>query len=132
MLPTIPITEVAEIIQAAPTPYLQSMSKTAIQALQMVGEDQLINQACVLEHKAGASQVFLMCKYGIGRDRLYKALHGGKIHPGKTQYITLKKEDAKEKPAEASVQPEVKLEKPPGVLLRKGKGREGGKSNRKK
>ena len=34
LLPTIPVTEVAEIVQAAPTPYLQPMSKTAIQALQ--------------------------------------------------------------------------------------------------
>ena len=79
LLPTIPITEVAEIIQAAPTPYLQPMSKTAVQALQTSGETQLINQACILEHQAGASLVSLMYKYGIGRDILYKALHGGKF-----------------------------------------------------
>ena len=132
LLPTIPVTEVAEIVQAAPTLYLQPMSKTAIHTLQTLGEDQLINQACVLEHQAGVSQVSLMRKYSIGRDRLYKALHGEKISPGGTQYVALKKEDNKEEPAKASVQPEVKLEKFPDVLLTKGKGRGGGKSSRKK
>ena len=34
LLPTIPATDVAKIVQAAPTPYLQLMSKAAIQALQ--------------------------------------------------------------------------------------------------
>ena len=98
----------------------------------LLGEDQLINQACVLEHQASASQTSLMHKYGIGRNRLYKALHGGKICPGGTQYVGMKKEDTKEEPAEASVQPEVKLEKLHNVLLKKGKGRGGGKSSMKK
>ena len=30
ILPTIPVTEVTEVVQAAPTPYLQPMSKAAI------------------------------------------------------------------------------------------------------
>ena len=34
LLPTIPVTDVAKIVQVAPTPYLQPMSKAAIQALQ--------------------------------------------------------------------------------------------------
>ena len=37
-----------------------------------------------------------MRRYDIGRDRLYKALHG-KMRPGGTQYQTLKKEETKVK-----------------------------------
>ena len=85
VLQTILVTEVAEVVQAAPTPYLQPISKAAMQALQTLGEDQLISQACVLEYQAGASQAALMRKYGIGWDRLYKAIHR-KVHPGGTQY----------------------------------------------
>ena len=47
LLPTVPITDVAKIIQAAPTPYLQPMSKAAVQALQTLGEEDLINHACL-------------------------------------------------------------------------------------
>ena len=50
LLPTIPVTDVARIVQVAPTPYLQPMSKAAIQALQTLGEDDLINQACLAEY----------------------------------------------------------------------------------
>ena len=49
LLPTIPVTDVAKIVQVAPTPYLQPMSKAAIQALQTLGEEDLINQACLVE-----------------------------------------------------------------------------------
>ena len=99
------MTDVAEIMQAAPTPYLQPMSKAAIQALQTLGEENLINQACLAEFYKGVSQAALMRKYGIGRDCLYKALHG-KIRPGGTQYQTLKKEESKIKmePSDAPVQ----------------------------
>ena len=90
LLPTIPVTDVAKIVQVAPTPYLQPMSKAAIQALQTLGEEDLINQACLAEFQEGVSQVAVMRKYGIGKDRLYKALHG-KIRPGGTQYQMLKK-----------------------------------------
>ena len=83
LLPTVPVTEVAGIVQVAPTPYLQPMSKTAVQALQTLGEEHLINQACLSEFQKGISQVALMRKYGIGQDRLYKAIHG-KIRPGGT------------------------------------------------
>ena len=84
LLPTIPVTDMAKIVQVAPTPYLQPMSKAAIQALQTLGEEDLINRACLAEFQKGVSQVALMRKYGIGRDHLYKALHG-KIRPGGTQ-----------------------------------------------
>ena len=96
LLPTIPVTDVAKIVQVAPTPYLQPMSKAAIQALQTLGEEDLINRACLTEFQKGVSQAALMRKYGIGRDCLYKVLHG-KIRPGGTQYQTLKKEETKVK-----------------------------------
>ena len=96
LLPTIPVTDVAKIVQVAPTPYLQPMSKAAIQALQTLGEEDLINRACLAEFQKGVSQAALMRKYGIGRDHLYRALHG-KIRPGGTQYQTLKKEETKVK-----------------------------------
>ena len=66
LLPTVPIAEVAEIVQVAPTPYLQPMSKATIQALQTLGEEHLINQACLSEFQKEISQVALMRKYGIG------------------------------------------------------------------
>ena len=39
LLPIIPVTEVAEVVQAAPTLYLKPMSKIAIQAVQTIGEE---------------------------------------------------------------------------------------------
>ena len=112
LLPTVPVTDVAMIVQVAPTPYLQPMSKATIQALQTLGEEDLINHACLTEFQKGVSQAALMRRYDIGRDRLYKTLHG-KMRPGGTQYQTLKKEDIK-----------VKTE-PRGVPVRtpRGKGR---------
>ena len=102
LLPTILVTDVAKIVQVAPTPYLQPMSEAAIQALQTLGEEDLINQACLAEFQKGVSQAALMRKYGIGRDCLYKALHG-KIRPGGTQYQTLKKEETKDKTGPSDV-----------------------------
>ena len=66
ILPTVPVTDVVSIVQIAPTPYLQPMSKAAIQALQILGEEHLINQACLVEFEKGVSQAALMRKYGIG------------------------------------------------------------------
>ena len=123
LLPTVPVTDVAGIVQIAPTPYLQPMSKAAIQALQTLGEENLINQACQTKFKKGISQAALMRKYGIGRDRLYKAIHG-KIRPGRTQYQTLKKEDS----TKSEVKPEPNLEVP--TQRPKGKGR--GRTSKKK
>ena len=60
LLPTVQVTEVAGIVQVAPTPYLQPMSKATIQALQTLGEEHLINQACLSEFQKGISQVALM------------------------------------------------------------------------
>ena len=107
LLPAVPVTDVAGIVQTAPTPYLQPMSKATMQALQTLGEENLINQACLAEFEKGISQVALMRKYGIGQDRLYKAIHG-KICPGGTQYQTLKKEDS----TKSEVKPEPNLDVP--------------------
>ena len=123
LLPTVPVTDVAGIVQIAPTPYLQPMSKATIQALQTLGQENLINQACLAEFEKGISQAALMRKYGIGRDRLYKAIHG-KIHPGGTQQQTLKKEDS----TKSEVKPEPNLDVP--TRRPKGKGR--GKTSKKK
>ena len=103
LLPTVPVTDVAKIVQAAPTPYLQPMSKAAIQALQTLGEEDLINHACLTEFQKGVSQAVLMRRYDVGRDRLYKILHG-KSRPGGTQYQTLKREDVKVKTEPRGVQ----------------------------
>ena len=99
------------------------MSKATIQVLQTLGEENLINQACLAEFEKGISQAALMRKYGIGRDRLYKVIYG-KIHPGGTQYQTLKKEDS----MKAEVKSEPSLDVP--TLRPKGKGR--GKTSKKK
>ena len=116
LLLMVPVTNVAETVQAAPTPYLQPMSKATIPALQTLGEENLINQACLAEFQKGISQAALMRKYGIGWDRLYKAIHG-KIHPGGTQYQSLKKKESMK--AEIKLEPEDAPIQPP-----KGKGRE--------
>ena len=55
ILPTVQVTDVVGIVQIAPTPYLQPMSKATIQALQTLGEEHLINQACLLEFEKGIS-----------------------------------------------------------------------------
>ena len=107
LLPTIPVTEVAEVVQAAPMPYLQPMSRAAIQALQTLGEEHLINQACLSEYKKGVSQAALMRKYGVGRDKLYKVIHG-KGRPGGTQYQTTKKEEVKIEPGHKAITPRKK------------------------
>ena len=73
-----------------------------------------------------------MRKYGIGQDRLYKAIHG-KVHPGGTQYQTLKKEQFTTK-EEDTTKPVVKLQQSFDVLspTPKGKGKGRGKSSQKK
>ena len=55
LLPTVPVTDVAKIVQVAPTPYLQPMSKASIQALQTLGEEELINHTCLTEFQKGVS-----------------------------------------------------------------------------
>ena len=82
------------------------MSKAAVQALQTLGEEDLINHACLTEFQKGVLQAALMRRYDVGRDRLYKILHG-KTRPGGTQYQTLKREDVKVKTEPRGVQGRV-------------------------
>ena len=65
LLPTVPVADVAKIVQAARTPYLQPMSKAAIQALQTLEEEDLINHACLTEFQKGVSQAALMRRYDV-------------------------------------------------------------------
>ena len=123
ILPTVLVTDVVSIVQIAPTPYLQPMSKAAIQALQILGEEHLINQACLVEFEKGVSQAALMRKYGIGRDRLYKVIHG-KIHPGGMQYQTHKKE--------GSMKIEVKTEPGQSIPMPTPRGTGQGRPSKKK
>ena len=90
-----PLQQIVKGLHQAANGY-EALKEAAIQALQTLGEEDLINHACLMEFQKGVSQVALMRKYCIGRDHLYKALHG-KIRPRGTQYHTLKKEEAKVK-----------------------------------
>ena len=76
LLPNIPITEVPKLVEEVPLPYLTPMLKALVQALQSVGEERLIDLALREEYDKGASQVSLMIKYGITRNRLHKIIMG--------------------------------------------------------
>ena len=99
------------------------MSKAAIQALQILGEEHLVNQASLVEFEKGVSQAALMRKYDIGRDRLYKAIHG-KVRPVGTQYQTHKKE--------GSMKIEVKTEPGHNIPMPTPRGRGRGRPSKKK
>ena len=92
LLPNIPITELPKLVEDVPLPYLTLMLKVLVQALQSVGEERLIDLALRKEYDKGASQVSLMVKYGITRNRLHKIIMGAS-RPGGSQYQqTIKKE----------------------------------------
>ena len=93
LLPNIP-----KLIEEVPLPYLTPMSKALVQALQSVGEERLIDLALREEYDKGASQVSLMFKYGITRNRLYKIITRAS-RPGGSQYQQTVKKEMKEKPA---------------------------------
>ena len=76
LLPNIPITEVPKLVEEVPLPYLTPMLKALVQALQSVGEERLIDLALREEYDKGATQVSLMIKYGITRNRLHKIITG--------------------------------------------------------
>ena len=99
MLLSIPVTDIPKLIEEVPLPYLTPMSKVMVQALQSVGEEKLIDLTLREEHDKGASQVSLMLKYGVTRNRLHKIITGAS-RPGGLQYQqqTVKKE-RKDKPA---------------------------------
>ena len=69
-----------------------------VQALQSVGEERLVALALCEEHSKGASQVSLMLKYGITRNRLHKVITGTS-RPGGLQYQQTVKKKMKDRPA---------------------------------
>ena len=85
MLPSVPVTELPKLIEETPLPYLTPLSKEMVQALQSVGEVRMVDLALHEEHSKGASQVSLMLKYGVTRNRLHKVLTGIS-RPGGSQY----------------------------------------------
>ena len=74
------------------------MSKALVHALQSVGEDRLIDLALREEYDKGASQVSLMLKYSVTRNRLHKIITGAS-RPGGSQYQQTVKKEMKDKPA---------------------------------
>ena len=92
LLLNIPVTEIPKLVEEVPLPYLTPMSKALVQALQSVGEERLIDLALREEYDKGASQVSLMIKYGITRNRLHKIITEAS-RPRESQYQqTIKKE----------------------------------------
>ena len=85
MLPSVPVTDIPKLIEETPLPYLTPLSKEMVQALQSVGEERLVDLALSEEHSKGASQVSLMLKYGVTRNRLHKVITGTS-RPGGSQY----------------------------------------------
>ena len=98
ILPSVPVTDIPKLIEETPLPYLTPFSKEMVQALQSVGEERLVDLALHEEHSKGASQVSLMLKYGVIRNRLNKVITG-KSRPGGSQYQQTVKKEMKDKPA---------------------------------
>ena len=100
-----------------------------VQVLQSVGEEKLEDLALYEEYHKGASQVSLMAKYGVTRNRLYKVITGT-TRPGGSQYQQGLKKEPKGKTADVKLREvtfklmDIKTKTP------KGKGR--GKSTKKK
>ena len=76
MIPSIPVTDMPKIIEETPIPYLTPLSKEMVRALQSVGEEKLVDLVLYEEYQKGATQVSLMGKYRITRNRLYKVITG--------------------------------------------------------
>ena len=85
MIPSVPVTDMPKIIEETPLPYLTPLSKEMVRALQSVGEEKLVDMALYGEYQKGATQVSLMVKYDITRNRLYKVITGT-TRPGGLQY----------------------------------------------
>ena len=85
MIPTIPVTDTPKLIEQTPLLYLTPFSKEMVRALQSVREDKLVDMTLYEEFQKGASQVSLMSKYGITRNRLYKVI-SRTTRPGGLQY----------------------------------------------
>ena len=98
MLRSVPVTDIPTLIEETPLPYLTLMSKALVQALQSVREERLVVLALHEEHGKGASQVSLMLKYGVTRNRLHKVITGTS-KPGGSQYQQTVKKDIKDRSA---------------------------------
>ena len=98
MLPSVLVTDIPKLIEETPLPYLTPLSKEMVQALQSVGEERLVDLALCEEHSKGASQVSLMLKYGVTRNRLHKVITGTS-RPGGSQYQQTVKKEMKDKPS---------------------------------
>ena len=100
-----------------------------------MGEEKMVDMVLNEEYQKGVSQVSLMMKYGITRNRLYKVITGTS-RSGGSQYQQGLKREAKGKSAktseEATTKPEVKLEQESDAPPPKEKGKGRGKSSQKK
>ena len=84
------------------------------------------------EFQKGASQVSLVAKYGVTRNRLYKVITGTS-RPGSSQYQQGLKRETKGKksetaPKEVTIKYEMKEEQETEAPLAKGRGKGRGKS----
>ena len=85
MIPTTPVTDIPKLLEETPLPYLTPLLKEMVQALQSVGKERLADLRLHEEHRRGTSQVSLMLKYGVMRNRLHKVIMGTS-RPGGSQY----------------------------------------------
>ena len=129
MLPSVPVTDMPKIIEEMPLSYLTPLSKEMVQVLQSVGIEKLVDLVLYEEYQKGTSQVSLMAKYGVTRNRLYKVITGT-TRPGGSQYQQGLKKELKGKISEMKLKEatiklvDIKTETP------KGKGR--GNTTKKK
>ena len=126
-IPTIPVTDIPKLIEQTPLPYLTPLSKEMVRALQSVGGDKLIDMALYVEFQKGASQVSLMSKYGVTRNRLYKVITRT-TRPGGLQYQQGLKRETKGKrkdtaPKEVTIKHEMKEEQETEAPAPKGRGK---------
>ena len=129
MIPSIPVTDMSKIIKETPLSYLTPLSKEIVRVLQSVGEEKLVDLALYEEYQKGATQVSLMSKYDITRNRLYKIITGT-TRLGGSQYQQGLKRETKGKSADmTSGNATIKQENIKTETSR-GKGR--GKSSKKK
>ena len=135
MIPIVPVTDIPKLIEQTPLPYLTPLSKEMVRALQSVGEDKLVDMALYEEYQKGASQVSLMSKYGVTRNRLYKVITRT-TRPGGSQYQQGLKRETKGKKKdttckEDTIKSEIKEEQEVDAPAPKDKGKGRKKSSQK-
>ena len=92
------MTDIPKLIEETPLPYLTPLSEEMVQALQSVEEERSVDLALCEEHSKDASQVSLMLKYGVTRNRLHKVITGPS-RPEGSQYQQTVKKEIKDRPA---------------------------------